>query len=523
METHGLPPEPPDPGPLAGALVRRRQSGEFGVLSDPGRSLRVACRVWAGLWALGLVMNHGVGPLVSPDRPLDDAWPWPASPVAVAAILLSLGLLAWTKRPGLRPARLLDLALAYEVLLALGIGIVNQWTPNTIGLSWICVLILVHPLIVPAPPAKVFAASFAAASMDLVGLAVSGARGVELPPASVLVWTYLPNYLCAMLAVLPAHVRVRLEHHREAARELGSHRLGELLGRGGMGEVYRAEHRLLARPAAVKIVRPELLGAADPERFRRIVARFEREARVTARLCSPHTVAVYDFGVTDEGTFYYVMELLDGLDLDELVRENGPLPAGRAVSVLLQICDSLAEAHDQGLVHRDIKPSNVMLCRYGRRVDFAKVLDFGLAIPIEERAGSEIRITTETVLAGTPAFMAPEQLLESAPVGPAADLYALGCLAYWLLTGELVFRGSSPVEILVGHARSVPEPPSRRVELDIPPALDAVVLACLAKDPAGRPRDAEELATRLEEAVAEGDRWTPEQARAWWKLHHPER
>jgi len=494
--------------------VRRAGAADSGVLGDPGRSLRVACVVWIGLWSLGLLFNHGLGPILSPDRPLDDAWPWPASPVAALCIAVSIALIAATKRGDLRPERLLDLALLYEVFLALAIGIVNQWTPNTAGLSWICVLVLVHPLIVPAPPAKAAAASFAAASMDLVGLAVSGARGSELPPGSVVLWTYLPNFVCAALAVLPAKIRLRMEESREAVRELGSYRLGELLGRGGMGEVYRAEHRLLQRPAAVKLVRPELLGGGG-----RIAQRFEREARVTAGLRSPHTVLVYDYGVADDGRFYYVMELLDGLGLDTLVREFGPVPVERTVHILLQICDSLAEAHEQGLAHRDVKPSNVYLCRYGRRADFVKVLDFGLARPAAARV-SDVNLTLDAEVAGTPAFMSPEQILGTHEVGPSTDLYAVGCLAYWLLTGAFVFGSATTMEMLTKHARETPLPPSRRSELPVPASFDEIVLACLAKDPAARPASADDLARRLA-AVELPAVWSAEHARKWWTAHRP--
>jgi serine/threonine-protein kinase len=512
-----------DPIPAAastpGTRVRRHATAESGVLGDPGRSLRLACLIWIGLWSLGLFMNHVVGPLVSPDRPLDDAWPWPGSPVAAGCIAFSAALFMYSRRKDLPASRLMDLALVYEVFLALGIGLVNQWTPNTIGLSWICIVILVHPLIVPAAPGKAFVAALLAASMDLVGLAVTRARGVEVPPPSVLVWTYLPNFICAVLASIPTKVRLVMERQRAAVRELGSYRVGALLGRGGMGEVFRAEHQLLARPAAVKLVRPELLGAGDPDQRRRVAQRFEREVQVTAGLRSPHTVSVYDYGITDDGTFYYVMELLEGLDLETLVRDHGPQPTGRAVRILTQVCDSLAEAHAQGLIHRDIKPSNVVLCRYGRRVDFVKVLDFGLARPVD-RGQDDARITLEAGVAGTPAFMAPEQILGDHEVGPRTDLYALGCVAYWLLTGGLVFESETSLEMLTKHAKDVPTPPSRRSELPVPSRMDEIVMACLAKDPARRPASADALATSLEEIATDGA-WSEERARRWWDMHRP--
>ncbi|MEZ5294017.1 MAG: serine/threonine-protein kinase [Vicinamibacterales bacterium] len=489
------------------------------AFESPGRSLRVACLAWVGLWSVGLFMNNVVGPLVSPDQPMDDAWPWPANPIAFGCILVSLALFVVSKRTDLPPSRLIDLSLLYEIVLAAGIGIVNQWTPNTVGLSWIVVVILVHPLLVPAPMGKTLAASLIAASMDPVGLAVASTRGLELPAPAVLVWTYLPNYLCALLAVFPARVRMRMEEHHSRARELGSYRVGELLSRGGMGEIYKAEHRMLVRPAAAKIIRPEVLGGLDEDGRRRILDRFQREAKVTAGLRSPHTVAVYDFGISPDGTLYYVMELLDGLDFEALVQRFGPLPAERAVHLLLQVCDSLGEAHECGLIHRDIKPSNVWLSHYGSRVDFVKVLDFGLARRAD-LGQVESHLTVEATVLGTPAFMAPEQIIGTTEVGPRTDLYAVGCLAYWLLTGQRVFAGDRMFEVLDHHLHTAPVPPSRRSELEIPEALDRVVMACLEKDPARRPPSAEALADMLQ-GIQPLPPWTSDRARHWWEQHLP--
>jgi serine/threonine-protein kinase len=284
-----------------------------------------------------------------------------------------------------------------------------------------------------------------------------------------------------------------------------------------MGELYLAEHRMLARPAAIKLVRPEILGAVDAEARDRIARRFEREARVTAGLRSPHTVHVYDYGVAADGNLYYVMELLEGFDLEALVRDFGPVPPERTIHILLQVCDSLAEAHERGLIHRDIKPSNVHLCLYGRRFDFVKVVDFGLAKPIDFPE-DDSSLTREAAVPGTPAFMAPEQIVGDPPVGPYTDLYALGCLAYWLLTGRLVFEGSSPLDVLAQHARVDPQPPSHLSESDIPADLDRIVLRCLEKDPARRPESAEALATLLAGVTPEKE-WTAERAQQWWELH----
>jgi serine/threonine-protein kinase len=267
-------------------------------------------------------------------------------------------------------------------------------------------------------------------------------------------------------------------------------------------------------------VRPELLGAdGDQDEQKTALARFEREARATAALRSPHTVSLYDFGAADDGAFYYVMELLEGLDLATLVERFGPLPPARAVHLLAQACDSLAEAHAVGLVHRDVKPANIYTCRLGLELDFVKVLDFGLVAGSKfARAPGAARLTGQGFIVGTPAFMAPEMVSEG-EVDARADIYALGCVAYWLLTGQQVFESEKPMQVMIDHARSKPVPPSRRYSRPIPPALEEVVMACLAKAPAARPQDALELKRRLLAAAPEP--WTPEHARLWWEVSLP--
>ncbi len=283
-----------------------------------------------------------------------------------------------------------------------------------------------------------------------------------------------------------------------------------------MGEVWRARHRLLIRPAAIKLIRPQMSG--DPELLLR---RFEREARATAALKSPHTVQLYDFGATEDGRLYYVMELLDGLDLDTLVRQYGPLPAERVVHLLRQVCASLQDAHVNGLVHRDIKPANVVVSRAGTTFDFAKVLDFGLVkLDSARKAEDDIKLTSEGSASGTPAFMAPEVVLGVADTDHRVDLYALGCVAYWLLTGKLVFAGKSVVEVMFHHAHTPPPRPSSRSELSIPAPLEDLVMECLEKDPARRPASADAVSTRLN-AVSWEQPWTVERAERWWETHRP--
>ena len=309
-----------------------------------------------------------------------------------------------------------------------------------------------------------------------------------------------------------------LRRSSETVREMGGYKLIERLGVGGMGEVWRAEHRQLRRPAAAKLIRPEICGETDVQAgtLRR---RFEREARVTAALRSPHTVEVYDFGTAPDGSFYYVMELLDGFDLETLVMRFGPQSPERVVQFLLQICDSLGEAHANGLIHRDVKPKNIFVSRLGLNYDFVKVLDFGLVKNTASQDSLQTQLTIDGTTTGTPAYMSPEMAVGS-ELDARTDIYSLGCVAYWLLTGELVFDGKNPLEVLLSHIQDVPVPPSQRTELDIPPELERIILACLEKDPARRPQTAQEL-ERMLAACPLPAAWNPQRAEAWWSKHLP--
>ncbi|MFC2173159.1 serine/threonine protein kinase [Acidobacteriota bacterium] len=247
--------------------------------------------------------------------------------------------------------------------------------------------------------------------------------------------------------------------------------------------------------------------------------RFEREVQATTRLRSPHTIIVYDFGITAEGTFYYVMELLDGIDVSTLVRGYGPQPAERVVHLMIQACHSLHEAHLNGLVHRDIKPGNLFTCRYGADVDFLKIHDFGLVKHLEPEP-EQPELTTEGMVTGTPTYMAPEMIVKDRTIDGRSDIYALGCVAYWLLTGELVFWDDTPMKVMVKHVKEFPEPPSMRSELEIPEALDVLILECLEKDASKRPQTARDLSDRLK-ALNLHQKWTDERAREWWDSFFP--
>ncbi len=490
------------------------------LLRLASKRLGIASLVWAGLWALGLVMNNVVGPILSPGAPLDDAWPWPGNPVAFAVIAVSVGVFWYTQHTASTPRLALNLGLVYEVVLAFAIGLVNQWTPNVSGLSWICVLILIHPMIVPHTRPWTLVAALAAASMDPLGIAIAGARGLAIPSPPVILWTYLPNYLCAFLAVVPSHVIAGLGRQVKEARDLGSYRLGELLGKGGMGEVYVAHHRMLHRPAAIKLIRPDALRTGRKETAETIVKRFQREAEAAAQLHSPHTVQLYDFGVTAGGQLYTVMELLRGLDLESLVARFGPVPPARTVHLLRHACHSLGEAHAFGLVHRDIKPANIFACWVGREADYVKVLDFGLVKGDLGEGQDRSKLTAPEIATGTPAYMSPE-LARADDIDGRSDLYALGCVAFFLLTGRLVFEAETPMKMLLAHVKETPVPPSRLSEFPISGELDAVILSCLQKDRARRPATADELAVRLA-ACDVGEPWTAEAAARWWQGHLPD-
>ena len=484
---------------------------------EAARRLRTACLVFIAVWAVLLVVNHLVAPRLA--LPIAQAVPWPpiADGLAVGWIVLSLAVYRAAPAAARLGRPLVTIALGYEIALGLVVGLINQWHPQALAgrLSWLCVLILVFPTIVPGPPRKVLAASLIVATMDPIGLLAARARGIELSPLPLLVWTYLPNYICAALAVLPSHIIHRLGRKVQQARELGSYRLVERIGRGGMGEVWKAEHRMLARPAAIKLIRTErLMDGADgiaEERFR-------READAAASLRSPHTIQLYDFGVTRARELYYVMELLDGIDLDRLVAEDGPQPPARVVHILRQVCRSLAEAHAAGLVHRDIKPANLHLGRLGLEHDFVKVLDFGLVKGEARWDRRDVKLTTPESATGTPAYMPPE-LASGDPVDGRTDLYALGCVGYFLLTGCLVFEGEVPMQVILKHLQAEPVPPSVRLGRAIPPRLEALVLRCLAKDRAHRPAGAAELDEAL--GAAQAGSWTQVDARRWWESRIP--
>jgi serine/threonine-protein kinase len=333
-------------------------------------------------------------------------------------------------------------------------------------------------------------------------------------PAPIVSLAYMGVWvvLCLAITGVASQLLYGLRAQVVKAQQLGQYVLEELIGEGGMGVVYKASHALLRRPTAIKLVIPERV---SPQ----VLVRFEREVQLTAMLTHPNTVNIYDYGHTADGTLYYAMEYLDGIDLEQLVEFFGPQPSGRVVRILEQVAGSLSEAHQVGLVHRDVKPANVILCNRGGLPDVAKVVDFGLVKDVSVAGNADPTLTNTNTIIGTPLYLAPEAILTPDGIDARSDLYALGAVGYFLLTGQPVFSGASVVEICVQHVHADPISPSIRLEAPIPSELEALILRCLAKKPEDRPQSAEAFLLELSKTPAE---WTREQATAWWRQHAAE-
>ncbi|HEY6507651.1 MAG TPA: serine/threonine-protein kinase, partial [Vicinamibacterales bacterium] len=392
------------------------------LLSEQVQRLALFCLIAALLWAVGLVMDLWAIPYANG---VPRNWRSVTVELAVGVVSLVVGLyVTRSKAPSDWKA---DVGVFFMLFNVGAIAAINTWAvpPPTklpdVYLSWTSIAILIYSMVAPHSPRKMLIVALVAATFDPLAVWLAHLRG--LPTTSVaqtivMVW---PNYTCAAIAMLPSKVLHKFGRRLRDAQALGSYHLIEQLGRGGMGEVWRAEHELLARQAAIKLVRPELLGARTEDETEALLRRFEREAQATAALSSPHTISLFDFGATHDGSFYYVMELLVGRDLESLVREFGPIPAERAVFLLRQVCHSLADAHARGFVHRDIKPANIYVCRMGLDYDFVKVLDFGLVKVKSPTPDMETLATLDHTTSGTPAYMAPETILGEADVDRRAD------------------------------------------------------------------------------------------------------
>ena len=428
------------------------------------------------------------------------------------------------RRPGRLPMRALEWLDAISSVLMcaffalMGVGFAQALLAVTqdpvsglfIGLLACSYVVLSRAVAVPSTPRRTLAVS----SVAMAILPIATLAGTRVPFVAFAVTEW--SIAAVALAVVASRVIFGLRAAVDQVRRLGQYTLEGKLGEGGMGVVYRASHAMLRRPTAIKILRPEMAGEDT-------LRRFEREVQLTASLSHPSTVAIFDYGRTPQGVFYYAMEYLDGLNLEQLVRQDGPQPPARVVHILRQVCGALAEAHDVGLIHRDVKPANIILSERGGMPDVAKVVDFGL-VKSFETGGSplDVEVTSANVLVGTPLYMSPEAIGGDAALDGRSDLYALAAVGYFLLTGTPVFSAKSLVEVFAHHLHTRPDPPSVRTGDQIPEDLERLILRCLAKRPEERYDDARALQHALD-LCAERSPWDGDLALQWWAAFKSDR
>jgi serine/threonine-protein kinase len=481
--------------------------------------LRWVCVICACITILSVVLQRYLQPEIAvlmrnPVIPL--TW--------LGVVLIALGIGALQQFRLLAPATILNLGLVFEVMVSFAMSFAEtslQLVPDglVLGVPKVSVWIAVVGLLIPnRPRIKLITALISASSWPICYFLNLHLHGFEpLAVNRLVAWIYVPYVMAFATYALSWRVSF-MERAAQRAQDLGSYELVSLIGSGGMGEVWLARHRMLARDAAIKLIRPDLITGQSGHQLEITRKRFEREARAIASLQSPHTVYLFDFGVSQEGTFYYVMELLDGISLELLVEKFGPQPASRVVHILRQVCESLEEAHRHGLIHRDVKPSNIFICTLGIERDFAKVLDFGLVKNVSPK--ESMRLTIDGTSAGTPAYMAPEVAMGEPNIDGRVDLYGLGCVAYFLLTGVPVFDEKTPTAAALAHVQKPPTPPSQRTELPVPPELEQIILQCLAKKPDDRPHSAQELGRMLTRCAGVAG-WDQETAARWWETYLP--
>ena len=436
--------------------------------------------------------------------------------IGSAGGLAAMAFLWWrlVRKPlGLATLYRIDVVYSVGIGAAFGASAYLQYELHPAGylsLLWCAFTVYARALIVPSSGRRTAIASiatFVPITLSAASLAIF--RDQEMPG-----WAYFLGYL--FLAIVPIWLATAgsqtiygLRQQVNAAQQLGQYTLGRKIGEGGMGAVYLAHHVMLRRPTAVKLLLPDRVGSAAN------LERFEREVQHMAQLTHPNTVAVFDYGRDPQGVFYYAMEYLGGgIDLEHLVRKYGPQPSGRVAQILEQVCGALQEAHERGLIHRDIKPANIILCERGGLPDVAKVVDFGLVKEITADTGA----STQVIL-GTPAYIAPETVTDPSSIGPAVDLYSLGAVGYFLITGKRLFEGKTAVDVCIQHVTKPPTPPSQAVAIHVQPELEAVLMRCLAKKPEERFASAADLAEALRALPAAGD-WGLAEARRWWAEVH---
>jgi serine/threonine-protein kinase len=441
----------------------------------------------------------------------------------IAVVLGAAGIALLQHYRLLSPVTILSIGLGFEVIVAFAISYGETMVPPRselpiFGISAVTLWITVVGLLIPNKPwIRLVTALISATTWPLAYVLNLHLSGFEpLPLSRFLFWIYMP-YMMAVVTYVISRRIYRMEIDVQQVRELGSYNLVSFIGTGGMGEVWRARHRLLARDAAIKLIRNDLMITQPGYRSDVTRTRFKREAQAIASLQCPHTVYLFDFGIAQNGSFYYVMELLDGISLQMLVDKFGPQPASRVIHFLRQVCESLEEAHQKGLIHRDIKPSNIFACNLGLEYDFVKILDFGLVKNISPHETGNLTMTG--IVAGTPGYISPEIAMGEGAIDGRVDIYALGCVAYFLLTGAPVFEDKTPTAVVLAHVQKLPSPPSARSEMQVPASVDEIILRCLAKKPEDRPHSARELGDLL--AKLPVSEWGREDAADWWQTYLP--
>ena len=469
------------------------------------------------LFCTGLFFAFNLLQTLTAEQPLSHWVTDRANQVHLGSCLVFALIWQVCRRGRIRRPMLATIDLVGVLIVAITIGM--TYTPETLmkyrdhnGLAALAVTLFARSFIVPSRPRQTFVIGLLAA-LPLIfayhsGLSrVDGDRfvgpSVSFSTSTLAIWCVV----IVLTATVSSWIVYGLQNRVREAKQLGQYTLDYRIGRGGMGEVYRARHALLRRPTAVKILQADKAGARN-------LARFEREVQLTSLLTHPNTIAIYDYGHSPDGTFYYAMEFLEGLDLEDLVKHDGPLPPGRVIHILRQIASSLVEAHENQLIHRDIKPANIILCERGGQSDFVKVLDFGLVKSLDP--AEDTGVSVANTITGSPLYLSPESIGKPSEVDGRSDIYSVGAVGYFLLTGKHLFDSTNVLEIIGHHLHTTPLPPSRRLDGAVPEDLERVLLSCLEKEREKRPADARRLLEELADCQ-DANHWTSGDAEDWWR------